>query len=164
MQAAYAVIRMRDVPNFGKLHDIMRALPKYTKHGQSHLLELAKNVKHQLSEDEITNEKGERFPPHAIEEKWSNKYRTEVTRRLIQAREATESETEKNAPITLLCDALRKLNHGNMIVDNIEVDNLRLALTQANEIEERSKELRQEIYDRVKTSEKVGMLKSEAKT
>ena len=48
MQAAYTVIRMRELPGFGKLHDIMRALPKYTEHGKSHLMEITRNTKHQL--------------------------------------------------------------------------------------------------------------------
>ena len=34
MQVAYKIIRLRDVPNFGKLHGIMRDLPKYTQHGK----------------------------------------------------------------------------------------------------------------------------------
>ena len=32
MQASYAIIRMREVPTFGKLHTIMRELHKYCKH------------------------------------------------------------------------------------------------------------------------------------
>ena len=151
MQAAYGVIRLREIPRFGKLHDIMRALPKYTEHGKRHLLELGKNIKHELSDEEYADEEGKWLPQEAVERKWQSKYRTEITRCLIKAREATESRSEKNAPITLLADALKKLNHGNMIVENIDVRDLRDALTRANEIAERSKELSKEIYRRIKT-------------
>ena len=153
MQAAYAVIRMRVVPNFGKLHNIMRALPKYTAHGKRHLLDINKNVKHQLSQEEITNEKGEPLPRAAVEEKWKKKYKTEIVRGLIKAQEASESGSEKDAPMTLLSDALKKLNHENMVVDNIDVVDLRDALKRTNQIKARSEELKREIYKRVKTAE-----------
>ena len=163
MQAAYAVIRIRVVPNFGKLHDIMRAVPKYTTHGKKHLLDISNNVKHQLSQEEITNEKGELLPRPAVEEKWKNKYKTEIVRGLIKAREASESGSEKDAPMTLLLDALKKLNHENMIVENIDVADLRDALKRTNQIRLRSEELKKEIYKRIKTAEKVTMLKPERK-
>ena len=70
MQAAYAAIRMRVIPNFGKLHHIMRELKSYTEHGKEHLLEVARNIKHELPQEEITNEKGELLPQDAIDDKW----------------------------------------------------------------------------------------------
>lgn len=152
MQAAYAVIRMRVVPNFGKLHGIMRMLPKYTEHGKKHLLDLGRNIKHELSQEEITNEKGELLPQNAIDEKWRSKYKTKVTRDLIKARDASESGSEKNAPVTLLSDALKKLNHEHMDVDNIDEADLRNALKLTNKIKVRSEEIKKEIYKRIKTA------------
>ena len=160
MQAAYAIIRMRDIPNFAKLHGIMRDLPKYSEHGKRHLVNLGAKVKHELADEEKTNANGEPLPQNAIEEKWKNKYKTEVTRELIKAREAKESGSEKDAPLSLLGDALKKLNHGNMIVDNLGLADLHEALTTANEIKVRAEELKREIYERVKTGERVGMLKT----
>ncbi len=152
MQAAYAVIRMRAIPNFGKLHNIMRDLPKYTEHGKEHLLELSRNIDHKLSQAEVTDEKGERLPQDAIDEKWINKYKTAITRGLIKARDASASGAETSAPITLLSDALNKLNHKDMIVKNIDPSDLKDALKQINHIRKRSKELKEEIYERVKAS------------
>ena len=63
MQTACAVIRMRVVPNFGKLHDIMRALPRYTEHGKTYLLEVSRSTEHRLPQEEITNDTGELLPP-----------------------------------------------------------------------------------------------------
>ena len=94
MQAAYAVIRMRVIPNHGKLHTIMRSFPKYTEHGKDHLLDISKNIEHELSYDETINEEGERLAQDAIDEKWINKYRTEITRGLIKARDASELGAE----------------------------------------------------------------------
>ena len=151
MQAAYAVIRMRVVPKFGKLHSIMRALPTYTKHGKKHLLDLGRNIKHELAQEEITNEKGELLPPEAIDEKWRNNYKTKLTWDLIKARDASESSTEKIAPIILLSDALKKLNHEHLDVDYIDSADLPDALKLANKIKARSEELKKEIYGRLKT-------------
>ena len=163
MQAAYAAIRMRVIPNFEKLHGIMRDLKKYTEHGKGHLLEVARNVKHELPQEEITDDKGELLPQNVIDEKWKNEYRTKITRGFIEARDASESGSEKDAPIKLLSDALKKLNHENMAVDNIGVADLRDALKRINKIKTRSDELKKAIYKRMKKSERMGMLKPEGK-
>lgn len=152
MQAAYAVIRMRDIPNFGKLHNIMRALPKYTQHGKEHLLEISRNTVHHLPKEEIADENGESLPQDAIEGKWKSKYISKITRDLIKARSACEFGEETNAPMSLLGDALNKLNHRDMIVENIDKSDLQDALRQINQIKKRSEELKEEIYGRVKSS------------
>ena len=163
MQAAYAVIRMRVIPNFGKLHDIMRALPRYTEHGKRHLLGVGTDIAHELPQEEITNDKGERLSQEVIDEKWKSKYTTEITRGLIKARDASESGSEKNAPITLLSDAQKKLTHENMIVENIELVDLTPALKLVNEIKTRSEELKKAIYKRVKTAQGAGTPKPQDK-
>ena len=163
MQAAYAAMRMRVIPNFGKLHHIMRELKNYTEHGKEHLLEVARNIKHELPQEEITDDKGELLPQDAIDEKWKNQYKTEITRSFIKARDASESGSEKNAPITLLSDALKKLNHENMAVYKIDVADLRDALKCTNKIKTRSETLKKEIYERMKKAERGGPLKPEGK-
>ena len=164
LQAAYSVIRLRTVPQFGKLHDIMRDVPKYTEHGKARLLELAKNTKHDLPPAETVDAEGEQLTREAIEEKWKSKYREEITRRLIQAREASETGNEKNAPFTLLSDALKKLTHDNMVVENIPTNDLNAALAIANDLCTESDKLKSQIYRRVKTAQKVDMLKSSDQT
>ena len=152
MQAAYAVIRMRVIPNLGKLHTIMRKFPKYAEHGKEHLRNLSRNIEHELSHEESTNENGDLLPQEAIDEKWNNKYRAEITRGLIKARNASEIGAETNAPITLLSDALNKLEHRDMVVENIDPTDLNEAMRQINRIRNRSEKLKDEIYKRVKDS------------
>ena len=60
LQAAYATIRLREVPRFGKLHSIMRQIPKMCRGGKEHLLDLERNVKHSLSDEEVIGERGNR--------------------------------------------------------------------------------------------------------
>lgn len=158
LQAAYTVIRMREIEQFGKLHSIMRKFHEYTSYGKKDLLELSKNVKHNLPEDEITNTEGKPISRDEIEEKWRSKYRNEVFRRLARARDAKEAGGEKDAPMTLLSDALKKLNHGNMIVNKLVIKDLTVALTRVNDIKNRVEQLKKEIYTRVKTAKKTGML------
>ena len=158
MQAAYAIIRARTVPRFGKLHTIMRKLRTYTKHGKSHLLDLNRNIKHELTIEERTDKDGEDLSRDVREEKWKAKYLPEITRRLVKAREASDSGTQQDAPMTLLSDALKKLNHGNMHTEKIERSALNDALVLVNEIKERSEEIKRALYTRIKTSQRVGML------
>ncbi len=158
LQAAYCVIRLRTVSTFGKLHDIMRALPHYTAHGKEHLLELTKNTKHALPATELVADDGEPLPRNAVEEKWKNKYRTEITRRLVKAREARQTDSERNAPLTLLNDALKKLTHENMVVEKIPPKDLNEALTLSNNLCSESEKIKTEIYNQVRTAKKVGML------
>ena len=157
LQASYSVIRMRDVPTFGKLHTIMRDLHKYCKHGKQHLLKIATDVKHQLPNGEEIDAGGTPLPKDTVESKWKAKYKEEITRNLAKAREATESGGEKSAPLRLLEEALQKLNHGSMIVDNIEVGKRTEALRIAGEIKKRISELNGEIYERKKTAKSYGM-------
>ena len=150
MQAAYSVIRLQDVPEFGKLHGIMREFPKFATHGKSHLLELAKNVKHSLSDSELRTGDGALIPSEAVEEKWRNKNKAEITRRLVKARDARQSESEKIAPVTLLRDALKKLTHDNLVVNNIPMSELSDALRIANDLCSEASRIKKEIYDSTK--------------
>ena len=150
MQAAYAVIRMRVIPNLGKLHTIMRKFPKYTEHGKVHLLDLSSKIDHELSHEESIDESGEFLSREVIDEKWNSKFRAEITRGLMKARNASEIGIETNAPITLLSDALNKLDHKDMIVENIDPTDLDEAMRQINRIKKRSENLKDEIYKRLK--------------
>ena len=85
-----------------------------------------------------------------------NQYKTEITRSFIKARDASESGSETNAPITLLSDALKKLNHENMAVYKIDVADLRDALKRINKIKTRSETLKKEIYERMKKPKEGG--------
>ena len=161
IQAAFAAIRMRAIPGFGKLHDIMRSLHRYAKHGKTHLFELNKNVKHQLPDEDSVDREGKPLPPIYLEGVWKNKYKSEIIRRLVKAREDSAIGTQEDASLTLLSDALKKLNHSNMIVENIDISSLNDALNKANAIKKRNDELKTNIYARIKEAKKTGLLKSE---
>ena len=158
MQSAYSIIRMQSIPGFGKLHAIMRDLKKYTEHGKTHILKIAKDVKHILPDDETKDQHGELLSREAIDQVWVNKYKTEITRNLAKAREASEAGSEKSAPVTLLEDALKKLNHKDMIIENIDIRDLSKSMKIVNSICEKSDKLRKQIYQRKKSASDHGMI------
>ena len=157
MQACYAIIRMRDVPNFGKLHVIMRDVSKYCKHGKKHLLKIATDIKHQLPTEERYDANAKPLALEMVEKKWQAKYKQEITRNLVNAKLATDLGGEKSAPVRLLEEALQKLEHSSMIVDNIEVDRLSEALKIAAKIKKRIDELNKEVFTRQKSAKSHGL-------
>ena len=150
LQAAYATIRLREVPTFGKLHDIMRQVPKMCRGGKEHLLDLERKVKHKLSDEELVDERGEPLREREIEERWRNKYEQEITRQLVKAREDSDDTKKRSAPVELLAEARDKLCHRNMVVGRINMSELEAAIQLAQEIRDRGEELRKHIWDRMK--------------
>ena len=150
LQAAYATIRLREVPTFGKLHGIMRAIPKMCRGGKEHLLDLERKVKHKLPDEEMVDERGKPLTEREVEARWKAKYEPEITRQLVKAREDSDDTKKRSAPVELLAEALDKLCHRNMVVANIDMDELDTAIQLAERIKDRAEELRKEIWSRVK--------------
>lgn len=150
LQAAYATIRLREVPTFGKLHSIMRAIPKMCKGGKEHLLDLQRKVKHKLPDEEMVDERGKPLTEREVEARWRTKYGQEITRQLVKAREDSDDTKKRSAPVELLAEGLDKLCHRNMVVANIDMDELDTAIQLAERIRDRAEELRKEIWARVK--------------
>lgn len=152
MHAAYAIIRMREVQGFGKLHTIMRKFPTYAEHGKVHLLAINKEVKQQLPTGDTIDQGGKTLSQDEIEHQWKSKYGNQIIWKLRKARDASESAAEKITPLALLAQALSKLKHENMITDKIEASSLSDAMKTINEIQKRNEELKHEIYARIKKS------------
>ena len=150
LQAAYATIRLREVQTFGKLHDIMRQVPKMCKGGKEHLLDLQCKVKHRLPEAEMADERGEPLTEREIEARWRSRYESEITRQLVKAREDSDDTKMRSAPVELLAEALDKLCHRNMVVANIDMEELNTAIQLAEGIRDRADALRKDIWDKVK--------------
>ena len=150
LQAAYATIRLREVPTFGKLHNIMRAIPKMCRGGKEHLLDLERNVKHRLPDEETVDERGKSLTEREIETRWKSKYESEITRQLVKAREDSDDTKTRSAPVELLAEAQDRLYHRNMVVANIDMGELETAIHLAEGIRNRADALRKDIWDRMK--------------
>ena len=154
LQAAYATIRLREVATFGKLHTIMRDIPKMCKGGHTHLLDLERMVKHRLPDEEMVDEKGKPLTEREVEARWRSKYEQEITRQLVKAREDSDDSKKRSAPVELLAEALDKLGHRNMVVENIDMHELDTAVGLAERIRDLADELRKDIWDRLKNRTK----------
>ena len=146
-QAAFKVIRLRTVPGMGKVHVIMRALPKYCKHAKQELLELNTNVKQHIPDDDKVDDQGNPLPLHKVDHKWANKYRSEITHRITKAHEAAHGGSAAITSLNLLRDALTKLTHPKLDIATIPIDDLQEAQKIANHLQRRAKALASEIYD-----------------
>ena len=146
-QAAFKVIRLRTLPGMGKVHTIMRAFPKYCRHAKEALIELDKNVRHDLPETDCLDSEGNRLPLQTIDQTWANKYRSEITHRIRKAHDTASGMGGVIASLNLLRDAHKKLTHPNLDISTIPLRQLDEAQRLANRIQTRGKELAKEVYD-----------------
>ncbi len=146
-QAAFKVIRLRHLPGLGKVHNIMRKLPKYCQHAKDALLELDHNVKHDLPAIDRHDSDGNQLPLPTIDQKWAHKYRSEIIHRIQKAQAAVDGMGGVITSLNLLRDAHKKLNHADLDISTIPLDQLPEAQRLANGIHTRGKELAKEVYD-----------------
>ena len=149
-QAAFKVIRLRLLPGLGKVHTIMRTFPKYCRHAKEALIELDQNVKHSLPDIDRLDSDGNQLPLPTIDQKWANKYRSEITHRIQKAQGAVTGIGGVITSLNLLSEAHKKLNHADLDISTIPLDQLREAQRLANRIHARGKELAKEVYDCMK--------------
>ena len=145
-QAAFKVIRLRDVPGMGKVHSLMRKLPDYCEHAKDDLLELNKNVKDFIEKAEQNDPAGNPLPLQIVDQKWAKKYRQEITYRLKRAEEAVGESKRSVTSLDLLRDAYKKLTHPKLDVTTIPIADLDDAQRLGNELSKVVKELSSSIY------------------
>lgn len=146
-QAAFKVIRLRALPGLGKVHTIMRNLPKYCRHAKKELIELNRNVKHELPDSDCVDSRGNRLNLSTIDQKWARKYTSEITHRIRRAHEAMSEIGGTITSMNLLRDALKKLSHRDLDIRAIPLDKLQEAQKLTNEIQSLGKSLSKEVYD-----------------
>lgn len=130
--AIFKIIRKRNLNSpeiekaLGKLHAFVRGgnLKKYLSNNDAKklLINIAKEVKEDIPEEKKKSKDGERYTEREIDEKWSNdaKVKEGVLGNLMQAYKAVNSHTERNKPLELLEDALKKLKHDNLKIENMD--------------------------------------------
>ncbi len=151
--AIFKIIRKRNLNStelekiLGKVHAFVRTgnLKKYlgNKEAKKHLIAIAKDVKEDIPEFEKRNKDGVVFSEREIDEKWGNdsKVKEGVLGNLMKAYKAVYAQVEREKPLELLEDALKKLNHENMKIDGLGVENYKDALEICRKISDRSDEL-----------------------
>lgn len=163
--AIFKIIRKRDLNSkelekqFGKVHAFVRSsnLKKYLENpaAKKHFINIAKNVSEDIPEPEKVDEQGNLYNSREIDEKWGVRNRTEIIGSLVQARIAINKQDERDKPIELLQDALNKLEHDNLKIENMGEDHYKTALKLTKEIKNRATELYKEIDDARYKSQKM---------
>lgn len=146
--AAFKMIRLRHLKDLGKIHMIMRQLPKLAalKDSRKELIKISDEVPDQLPQKERFDAKGEPLSIGQNDRKWVEQAQQGILHHLKKALAYQASHQDKETPLTLLDAALRKLNHEDMRVSAIAVADFAKARQFAADIQKRAKEIEGEIY------------------
>lgn len=144
---AFKLIRMREIPDMPKVHMIIRNYSKWisNENSKKELMKLV-DVEPELPFEETIDENGIEYLPRVIDQRWAKKHKTQITKHVKDARNLYERRKEKETPIDLLKNALKQLNHENMIPANVEISNYSEAMKIAREIQSRASEIEHEFY------------------
>jgi len=108
-EISFKIIRKRQFPRMPKVHQIIRNLPKYLSHQESKdaLFEL-NEIDFLLPEDETLDKNGNEYGEREKDKVWGAKHATELIRQVKKADELYDKRKEKDTPLRLLEDALKK--------------------------------------------------------
>lgn len=124
--AVFKLIRKRSLSTksgdspVGKLHEFIRKLPKYLGNPEAtaHILKIAE-VADDISEELKYDKQGNKCSEREIDAKWGALYEKEVLGNLFQAQRHLNNQENRDKPLELLEDALKKLNHNNLKIENM---------------------------------------------
>ena len=144
---AFKIIRKREIPTMGKVHQIMRSLPKWLSNpdAKKELLRIS-NIDNELPEEETVNKDGEELDPTTIDKFWGERNKTEITKHIEVAKKFFDYNQISETPLTLLEAALKKLKHEKMELKSIQVSDQSQAKVLISGIRERIKEIEHEFY------------------
>lgn len=146
--AAFKIIRKREIPTLGKVHQIMRVLPKWIGNPESkkELLKIAE-IDDSLPSEEILDKDGNELDPRIVDKIWGATNETVITKHLKLARDNFDYNHLAETPLTLLEAALKKLNHEQMKLQSVQSSDQKKARVLIGEIRDRIKDIEHEFYD-----------------
>ena len=161
-EAAFDIIRLRAVPDMPKVHSIMRNLHKYcrTEDGKRAIKQISEKVEPVLPPEELIDSDGRELPLESIDAKWAAKNIETITYNVKKASQSHETLKERETPIELLEEARKKLNHRNMDLTAIGIDDLDTAREIVVSIVSRAQSLESDIYHYKKMLKKLTRKKS----
>lgn len=139
---AFKIIRKKKFPNI-KTHEVIRKMTKFlnNKEARKYILKI-KDIPDNLKDDQYNLEDNIRVQ----DEKWGNAYASDIIGKVTQAIKLIEYEKERETPITLLEDCIKKLNHENMNVEYIDITKLHRAMDLTREIQKKANDLEHDFY------------------
>jgi hypothetical protein len=159
--AAFKIIRLRDLRGLPKVHKVMRDLPKLIarREGRKEILKISDEVDVSLQKHELKSDSGESLSVKEVDEKWAENSQRAIIHRVKKAIEYHDASSEKETPLTLLDAALKKLTHEKMNVDSIALKDLPQARQLAADIQKSAKQIEGEIYHYQKEHHELGRKK-----
>jgi len=148
---AFKIIRKKDFPQT-KTHEVIRKLPKMlmNKHSKKEIMKI-KDVPNKLEEKDF-NEYDE---INIIDKKWGKKYENEIVGSVMRASKIIDHKKEIETPLTLLEEALNKLNHEKMEPEKLDIFKTQDALELTKEIQEKAHELEKIFWEQRNKLEKL---------
>lgn len=154
--AAFKIIRKREIPNLGKVHQVMRVFPKWISNpdARAELLKIAE-IDNDLSPEETIDKEGNDLDLRTIDKMWGAKHETTITKHLNIAKGHFDYNHLVETPLTLLEAALKKLEHERMEVQSIQLSDQQKARNLIVSIRDRIKEIEHEFYKAQKGIKKI---------
>ena len=163
--AIFKIVRKRSLNStelersLGKVHAFVRGsnLKRYLGNStaKQHLIAIAKDVDEDVSDEEKSAKEGKRYTEREIDEIWGKKSQEKILGNLMQAYKAVNKQIEKEKPIDLLADALKKLTHENLLINNMGEEHYKDALNLCTKIIDKANEIYADI-DHVRGNKKKG--------
>ena len=146
--AAFKIIRLRQLKGLPKVHKVMRDLPKMcgNRAAKKELLKIGDLVDDVLPYKECVDKDDNELPLADVDRKWAKKFEQDIIHRVKKATELYGDQKEKETPITLMEAAYKKLTHGDMDIKSIAISDFKKAHQLAVNIKNRADDLESEIY------------------
>ncbi|MEW6145013.1 MAG: hypothetical protein AB1598_08365 [Thermodesulfobacteriota bacterium] len=146
-EIAFKIIRKREFPDLPKAHKMMRDLPKWleNKESKKELFKLL-DIDPDLPEEECFDEDGNEFDERKKDQKWSAINQETLINQVKKAKRLYDNQKERETPLSLLEDALKKLEHGNMDPKAVYVHDLEKAMKLACKVKEAADKLESTFY------------------
>ena len=77
---------------------------------------------------------GRKYDEREIDDHWGNHYKRQIVGNLIQAHKVIVNQEERDKPLELLEDALKKLKHDNLKIENMDTSYYERAMNLSKEI------------------------------
>ncbi len=153
--AAFKIIRKREIQGLPKVHVLMRNLLKWLVRADAkkELLEISK-IELTLPKTECLDKNGKEYDLKILDKIWGERHATEITRQLKRTLDIFEYDSHGETPLTLLDAALKKLNHEQLDLYAIKQDNETKVMGLIKNLRERIKELESEFYRMQKNAKK----------
>lgn len=146
---AFKIIRKRDLRGLSKLHMFMRPpnMKRYLSNEETKkiIFEIVNDVEKDIPDDEKKNQEGLRVSESDIDKKWGKKYEETIVGSLMKAKRLIENKSERDKPLDLLEDALKKLNHDNLKIDNLGIEHYNKALGLSVKISNKALEIYEQV-------------------